>query len=97
MMPLGFVATLAGWITAEVGRQPYVVYGLLRTQDSVSPVAAGSVAASLALFVLVYNLLLLAYLYYAFRVALRGPDDVTAELPAHREPITAKRARLQAI
>ena len=45
--PSGFVAVLAGWITAEVGRQPYVVYGVLRTADAVSPVPAASVAASL--------------------------------------------------
>ena len=53
--PLGFVAVLAGWFTAEVGRQPWVVYGLLRTADAVSPVPGGSVLFSLALFVLVYG------------------------------------------
>ena len=47
MGPSGFVAVLAGWITTEVGRQPYTVYGLLRTADSISPIAAPAVAASL--------------------------------------------------
>ncbi|MEA1072575.1 cytochrome ubiquinol oxidase subunit I [Sphingomonas sp. LY160] len=54
MGPSGFVAVIAGWITTEVGRQPFTVYGLLRTADSVSPLAAPAVAASLAAFVVVY-------------------------------------------
>lgn len=54
MGPSGFIAVIAGWITTEVGRQPYTVYGLLRTADSVSPLAAPAVAASLAAFVIVY-------------------------------------------
>jgi cytochrome d ubiquinol oxidase subunit I len=54
MGPSGLVAVLAGWITTEVGRQPYVVYGLLRTADAASPLAAPAVAASLMAFVVVY-------------------------------------------
>jgi cytochrome d ubiquinol oxidase subunit I len=54
MGPAGFVAVIAGWITTEVGRQPYTVYGLLRTVDSASPLAAPAVAASLIAFVIVY-------------------------------------------
>ena len=54
MGPSGFVAVLAGWITTEVGRQPYTVYGLLRTADSVSPIDAPAVAASLIAFIVVY-------------------------------------------
>ena len=54
MGPSGFIAVLAGWITTEVGRQPYTVYGLLRTSDSLAPVEAPAVAASLVAFVLVY-------------------------------------------
>ncbi len=52
--PSGFVAVIAGWVTTEVGRQPWTVYGLLRTADSVSPLAAPAVAVSLAAFVIVY-------------------------------------------
>ncbi len=52
--PSGFVAVLAGWATTEVGRQPYTIYGLLRTAESVSPLAAPAVAASLTAFVIVY-------------------------------------------
>ena len=54
MGPMGFVAMLAGWITTEVGRQPFTVYGLLRTSDSLAPVAAPAVAASLIAFIVVY-------------------------------------------
>jgi cytochrome d ubiquinol oxidase subunit I len=53
--PLGFVAVIAGWTTTEVGRQPWTVYGLLRTAKSVTPSLTGAdVAISLALYVLVY-------------------------------------------
>jgi cytochrome d ubiquinol oxidase subunit I len=54
MGPAGFLAVTAGWITTEAGRQPFTVYGLLRTADSVGPVAAPAVAASLLAFVAVY-------------------------------------------
>lgn len=54
MGPSGFVAVIAGWITTEVGRQPFTVYGLLRTAESASPLAAPAVAASLVAFVIVY-------------------------------------------
>jgi cytochrome d ubiquinol oxidase subunit I len=54
MAPAGFVAVIAGWVTTEVGRQPFTVYGLLRTADSVSPISAPAVAVSLTAFVIVY-------------------------------------------
>jgi cytochrome d ubiquinol oxidase subunit I len=72
--PLPFLAVLAGWTVTEVGRQPFVVYGLLRTADAVSPVAPQVVAGSLALFVGVYGILLLAFFFYAMRTVLRGPQ-----------------------
>ncbi len=56
MGPSGLIALLAGWVTTEVGRQPYTVFGLLRTADSLSPIAAPGVAASLAAFAVVYFL-----------------------------------------
>ncbi len=54
MGPSGFVAVIAGWVTTEVGRQPYTVYGLLQTAQSASPLAAPAVAASLVAFIIVY-------------------------------------------
>jgi len=54
MAPAGFIALLCGWVTTEVGRQPYTVYGVLRTTDSVSPIALPGIATSMVVFVIVY-------------------------------------------
>ena len=72
--PSGFVAVLAGWIAAEVGRQPYVVYGVLRTADAVSPVAAGAVGLSLLVFMVVYAIVFSAGALYILRLMAKGPD-----------------------
>ncbi|MFC4253492.1 cytochrome ubiquinol oxidase subunit I [Sinimarinibacterium flocculans] len=82
--PLGFVATLAGWIVAETGRQPWLVNGMIRTADGVSPIPAASVAVSLALFVLVYGLLFAAYLYFVFKLVRKGPALPETHLEAMR-------------
>ncbi len=79
MAPSGFVAVIAGWIVTEVGRQPYTVYGLLRTADSVSPIGTATVAASLIAFIVVYFTLFTAGLIYILR-QMRQP-------PAHSEPV----------
>ena len=73
--PLGFLAVLAGWFTAEVGRQPWVVYDVLRTADAVSPIPGGSVLVSILLFVLVYGVVFGAGLYYMAKLVRRGPDQ----------------------
>jgi cytochrome bd ubiquinol oxidase subunit I len=73
--PAGFIAVITGWITAEVGRQPYTVYGLLRTVESVSPVTAGAVGTSLIVFVFVYAVVFTAGSYYLFRIAWAGPHE----------------------
>ncbi|HRK64907.1 MAG TPA: cytochrome ubiquinol oxidase subunit I [Terricaulis sp.] len=73
--PSGFVAVLAGWITAEVGRQPYVVYGVLRTADAASPVAAGAVATSLLFFIIVYAIVFSAGALYILRLMAKGPES----------------------
>jgi cytochrome d ubiquinol oxidase subunit I len=73
MGPAGFVAVLAGWFTTEVGRQPYTVYGLLRTSESVSAIAAPAVGTSLLLFVIVYFLLFGAGTVYALRLMAHTP------------------------
>lgn len=74
MAPSGFVALIAGWITTEVGRQPFTVYGLLRTADSVSPVAAAGVAGSLLAFVAVYLFVFGAGIWYLFRLFAADPE-----------------------
>jgi len=81
-IPLGFIATLAGWTVTEVGRQPYVVYGHLRTADAVSPIAGGAVASSLGVALILYNLLLLGFLWYAGRMVLRGTGAPVSTPPA---------------
>jgi len=73
MGPSGFVTVIAGWVTTEVGRQPWTVYGLLRTADSVAPIAAPAVAASLIAFVLVYFAVFGAGIYYILRLMGRSP------------------------
>jgi len=77
--PSGFIAVLAGWITAEVGRQPYVVYGVMRTADAVSPVTSGSVATSLLFFLVAYAIVFGAGALYILRLIGKGPD--TDETP----------------
>ena len=72
--PAGFIAVLCGWISAEVGRQPYVVYGVLRTADAVSPVAAGAVGLSLLVFMVVYAIVFTAGALYILRLISKGPD-----------------------
>lgn len=74
MGPSGFVAVLSGWFVAEVGRQPWVVYGVMRSADAVSPVPGGSVALSLVLFVLTYGVIFTAGIIYILRLFRKGPE-----------------------
>jgi cytochrome d ubiquinol oxidase subunit I len=74
MGPAGFVAVVAGWIVTEVGRQPWTVYGLLRTADSASPLDAPAVAASLLAFIVVYFIVFGAGTYYLFKLFQRHPE-----------------------
>ena len=73
MTPSGFVAVLAGWFVTEVGRQPYVAYGVLRTNEAVSPVLGEYVALSLLAFIVVYMLLFGAATYYILKLIGAGP------------------------
>jgi cytochrome bd ubiquinol oxidase subunit I len=96
MAPSGFVAVLAGWITTEVGRQPYTVYGLLRTAQSVSPIDAQAVGASLVAFILVYFLVFGAGTYYILRLMARPPEpgesDIEKGHPTRAAGITPAQA-----
>jgi len=75
-LPLGFVALLAGWFTTEVGRQPWTVYGVLRTAQSDTPALAGiHVLVSLLVYVVVYAVVFGAGLYYLYRIVQAGPDE----------------------
>tara|TARA_R110002049_G_scaffold29972_2_gene101995 strand:+ start:84597 stop:86015 length:1419 start_codon:yes stop_codon:yes gene_type:complete len=79
MGPAGFVAVLAGWITTEVGRQPFTVYGLLRTSDSLAPVAAPAVAASLIAFIVVYFFVFGAGTWYILAMMRKPVRDHVLE------------------
>jgi cytochrome d ubiquinol oxidase subunit I len=73
--PLGFIAVIAGWTTTEVGRQPWTVYGMLRTADSVTPSLTGTdVTISLALYVIVYLLIFPTGLFFMRRIVQDGPQ-----------------------
>ena len=76
MGPSGFVAVLAGWITTEVGRQPYTIYGHLLTSDSIAPVEAPAVAASLIAFIIVYFALFGAGTLYILKMMNKQPGEV---------------------
>src|SRR4051795_13037525 len=84
--PLGFTAVLCGWITTEVGRQPWVAYDILRTADATSPVATASVFTTLVLFVLVYGVIFGMGLYYINRLIVRGPQGRVIEGSTHDTP-----------
>lgn len=94
MAPSGFIAILAGWITTEVGRQPWTVYGLLKTADSASPLAAPALTASLVGFFVVYFFVFGAGIYYILRLMRKPPDTAAAdprddhEAPSHAGGIT---------
>lgn len=73
MGPAGFLAVICGWVTAEAGRQPYTIYGLLRTDHSMSPVGAGQVSTSLLIFLVVYAVVFSVGVLYILRLIAEGP------------------------
>ena len=75
MAPSGLIAVLAGWITTEVGRQPWTITGLLRTAESASPLAAPAVAASLVAFVIVYFAVFGAGIVYILKLMAKAPGS----------------------
>lgn len=79
--PLGFIAIVAGWWVTETGRQPYLVYGILRTADAVSPVAFGAVLLSLTLFVVVYSSVFSMGVYYINKLIEKGPQGRAKDVP----------------
>jgi cytochrome bd ubiquinol oxidase subunit I len=91
MGPSGFIAVIAGWMTTEVGRQPFTVYGLLRTADSASPLNAPAVGASLVAFVIVYFAVFGMGSWYLLKLMSKPPHPHESDLPnapAHAAGIT---------
>jgi len=94
MGPAGFVAVIAGWIVAEVGRQPYVIYGVLRTADAVSPVTAGQVSVSLLAFMIIYAIVFSVGGLYILRLIAEGPaagarEEAASGLRSPGSPLAA--------
>jgi cytochrome d ubiquinol oxidase subunit I len=99
MGPSGFIAVLAGWIVTEVGRQPFTVYGLLRTVDSASPLDAPAVAASLAAFVVTYFIVFGAGVMYLLKLAGKPPqphEPVPEDQPIRSAGVTPASALVDA-
>jgi cytochrome bd ubiquinol oxidase subunit I len=85
--PLPFIATLTGWFTAEVGRQPWTVYGVLRTADSMTPfLTARTAATSLVVYCLVYSFIFAFGTYYIYRLLRAGPEGRLVLPPAAAVP-----------
>jgi len=85
--PLPFIAILSGWVTAEVGRQPWVVYGVLRTADAMTPfLTARTVAVSLAVYCVVYSFIFAFGTYYIYRLLRAGPVESLVRPPAAAVP-----------
>ena len=79
-MPLPYIAGLLGWIVAEVGRQPWIVYGMMRTSDGVSKsLDVGQVALSLAVLIILYSFLGIVDFYLLFKYARKGPEPAAGE------------------
>jgi cytochrome d ubiquinol oxidase subunit I len=88
MTPAGFVAVLAGWFVTEIGRQPYIIYGVMRSAEAVSPVSGSPIAMSLAAFVLTYGFIFGAGSYYIVKLIGKGPETEEDAYGSHgvKEP-----------
>jgi cytochrome d ubiquinol oxidase subunit I len=85
--PLPFIAILSGWVTAEVGRQPWVIYGVLRTADAVTPfLTARTALTSLVVYWVVYSFVFAFGIYYIYRLLRAGPEGRLVLPPAAAVP-----------
>ena len=75
LTPSGFVAVISGWFVSEIGRQPYIVFDVMRTSDTVSPVIGPNIAFSLLAFIVTYTFVFGAGSYYILRLIAKGPDS----------------------
>jgi len=92
LTPAGFIALLAGWFVTEVGRQPYVAYGILRTSEAASAIDGKYVALSLLAFIVVYTMVFGAGSYYILRLIAKGPGTTDKGLEAHSKVAAPFRA-----
>lgn len=87
MSPAGLVAIIAGWITTEVGRQPYTVYGIMRTEESVSPIGASAVGSSLIAFIVIYFAIFGAGILYMLVLMAKAPEPGEEDQEGGEGPI----------
>jgi len=98
LTPAGFIAVLAGWFVTEVGRQPWIVQGLMRTSDATSPVMGTSIAISLTAFIIVYVFVFGAGSYYILKLIGKGPEEAAAAYGDHgieKPPIVTELPRIK--
>ena len=93
MGPAGIIAILAGWMTTEIGRQPWVVYGVMRTADAVSHHSALALSVSLLVFVVVYFAVFGTGISYLLKLVAQGPDRGAGTARARRSRTSARRGR----
>ncbi len=93
MTPTGFVAVLSGWFVTEVGRQPYIVYNIIRTSEASSPVLGQHIFASLIAFVIVYVFIFGGGVYYIITLIRKGPSILLVNEELGDDSITSRRAR----
>jgi cytochrome d ubiquinol oxidase subunit I len=94
MGPSGLVAILAGWFTTEIGRQPWVVYGVMRTRDAVSNHSALALSTTLGVFIVMYFFIFGAGVSYMLKLIAKGPESGGhEETPGNREPQNRRPAR----
>ena len=79
-IPLPYIAAELGWLVKDVGRQPWIVYGMMKTSDAVSPIALSQVATSLVAFIVLYSLLGLAAFVIMIKIARNGPEAMSSEV-----------------
>ncbi len=79
-IPLPYIAAEMGWLVKDVGRQPWIVYGVMKTSDAVSPIALSQVATSLVAFIVLYSLLGLAAFVIMIKIARNGPETMSSEV-----------------
>lgn len=93
MGPSGLIAILAGWFTTEIGRQPWVVYGVLRTRDAVSNHSALALSMTLILFIVMYCAVFGTGVSYMLKLVAKGPQEGAGDEPAHDENQAQRPAR----
>lgn len=95
--PLGLVATISGWWVTEIGRQPWLIHGILKTKDALSPINPEVISISLLSFIVVYFLLAISFLYYASRIVKKGYDfgknEDWLKVATHTTHLTTKNSK----